>query len=63
MAVVGHANRRAGARLVESGTRGRVAPAVPQPLSDVKFTRLGGQVDYAAIADTCDFNSNSIGLT
>jgi len=29
----------------------------------VKLTRCGGQVDYAAIAATCAFNSNSIGLT
>lgn len=29
----------------------------------VKLTRFGGQVDYAAIANSCVLNSNSIGLT
>lgn len=29
----------------------------------MKFTRFGGQFDYAASATERDFNSNSIGLT
>jgi len=35
----------------------------PSQADGVILPRFGGQSDYAAITDTCIFNSNSIGLT
>jgi hypothetical protein len=46
--------------LLQSGRRKDSPVASARAL---KLTRFGGQVDYAAIANTCVFNSNSIGLT
>lgn len=45
-------------------SRSRVGPIKASPqLRVVKFPRLGGQSDYAAISATRAFNSNLIGLT